>query len=441
MVRQFGVSTVAYDLMGALIVIPAALLLGRRRDDSRLVLAALTFTTVGFLLLAFWVMRWWVVASVMQITLLIWCVAAWSESRRWRWAASLAAAGVLFVLPALLRTGREHRANQQRTAAAIDLFQPLYRDLAATLRATQPEGDIIVLASPNASAGISYYGRFQSLGTLFWENAPGLRAAAEILCAESDEDALRLIRARGVTHLVMLSAATFVGEYFSLLHPARPLEDAKRTFGFRLEANPAAAPRWLQPIPYRRPADLAGIGGHDSLFKVVPEQTEEQRLFHTGVALAARGEAVAAEQSFLSALALLPVDAHAALCGFAGESAYEQGADAVAVRMFRRALQISYDADVANIAAWIMATSADSTVRDGAAALALATPLARHNPDDPVIASTLAAASAELGRFDDAVQAAERALALVRQGGGDPGMESLLAQRLATYRTRRPWRQ
>jgi hypothetical protein len=58
-----------------------------------------------------------------------------------------------------------------------------------------------------------------------------------------------------------------------------------------------------------------------------------------------------------------------------------------------------------------------------------------------MVASTLAAVHAELGRFDDAVQAAERALTLVRQGGGDQQSLSLLAQRLAAYRAKRPWRQ
>jgi tetratricopeptide (TPR) repeat protein len=442
MVRMFGVSTVAYDLVSALILIPAALLLWRRRDDTRLVLGALTVTTSAFLLLAFFVVRWWVVASAMQIILLVWLVAVGSGSSRRRWALSVAAAGLLFVFPASWRIGREHRANQRRSADAGDLFQPLYRDLAATLRATQPEGDIILLASPNVSAGVSYFGRFRSLGTLFWENAAGLRAAAEILCSESDDEALRLIQARGVTHIVMLSAATFVVEYFSLLHPKRPLDEAKRTFGFRLAENPAAGPRWLQPIPYRQPADLGGIGGTVSVFKVVAGQSEDQRLFHTGVAQLARGDAAAAEQSFRSALALIPTAAaQSALCGFAGEAAYEYGAHALAVRMFRRALQTGNNADVANLTAWILATSTDPAVRDGVAALALANSLARGAPNDPMIASTLAAAHAELGRFDDAVQAAERALTLMRQGGGDEQSVSLLAQRLATYRAKRPWRQ
>jgi hypothetical protein len=82
--------------------------------------------------------------------------------------------------------------------------------------------NVALLADPNASAGISYYGRFQSLGTLFWENVAGLRASAAILCAGTDDEALRLLSERGVTHLAISSTGLFLGEYCRLLHPDRP---------------------------------------------------------------------------------------------------------------------------------------------------------------------------------------------------------------------------
>lgn len=440
MVREFGLGSVGYDLISALILVPAVMLLWRRRDDHRLVLGALTLTCAAFLLVAFLVVRWWVVGSVLQVALLLWIVASASDrpARRGMLAAALAIG--LFLGPASFRIARDHNANRRQAVGAIDLYQPLYRDLAATVRATQPDGPIILLASPNASAGISYFGRFQSLGTLFWENAPGLRAAAEILCAEDDEDAFRLISARGVTHVVMLSAASFLEEYFSLLHPGRSRTEAQRTFGSRVAANPAAAPRWLQPIPYRRPAELGTTGGNVSVYKVVPALTEDQRWFHLALAQIARGETELAEKSFLSALALVPPEAQASLCSFAGESAYQQGEHALAVRMLRRSLRIRPEKDIAVFTAWILATSADPAVRDGVEALALVKSLEQGDPGDPVAASTLAAAYAEVGRFDDAVQMAERALASARRNG-DGQSEALLAQRLAAYRTRRPWRQ
>jgi len=299
----------------------------------------------------------------------------------------------------------------------------------------------VLLADPNASAGISYYGRFQSLGTLFWENVAGLRASAAILCAGTDDEALRLLTERGVTHLAISSTGLFLGEYFRLLHPDRPLDEGRNTFGFRLASDPRLAPRWLQAIPHRRSADLAGIGGEVALFKVVPEQREDQWWFYLAVAQVARGEIAGAEQSFLKALEHVPATARASFCGFAGEAAYNYGSDALAVQMLRRGLQLEFDPGMANLAAWILATSADATVRDGAVALAMVSRVARAEPDDPAVASTLAAALAELGRFDEAVQAAERALLLVRRGSGDPDSVALLAARLDTYRARRPWRQ
>ena len=57
--------------------------------------------------------------------------------------------------------------------------------LLVVLRASQPTGEITVLASPNASTTIGYYGRFKTLGTLYWENSAGLKAAASIFGAKT----------------------------------------------------------------------------------------------------------------------------------------------------------------------------------------------------------------------------------------------------------------
>ena len=73
------------------------------------------------------------------------------------------------------------------------------------------------------------------------------------------------------------------------------------------------------------------------------------------------------------------------------------------------------DLDALNNIAWIRATHVDPVHRNGAEAVVLAEQ-ARDAPHDPnhVLFSTLAAAYAEVGRFDDAVRAAERAIELAR---------------------------
>jgi tetratricopeptide (TPR) repeat protein len=318
-------------------------------------------------------------------------------------------------------------------------MQPLYRDIAAVLRESQPEGGIVLLANPNASAGISYFGRFQTLGTLFWENAPGLKAAAAIFSARSDDDAARLIRARGVTHIAMISATPFLAEYFRLLHPEAPLTGLKLTFGHRL-TQPSPGIPWLQPVAYRRPQDLEASAVSVALFKVDFQQNAVERLYHSATALAAGGESAGGEKLLDEALALAPAPERFALCESAGAAFYDFGHDAAAVRIFRRALAFNDDAGVATTVAWILATSSNDSLRDGIAALALVHPIAQNEPDDPTVLSALGAAHAELGQFPQAVSAAERALAIVR-ASGDRSAESLLQKRLAAYRANRPWRQ
>jgi tetratricopeptide (TPR) repeat protein len=320
-----------------------------------------------------------------------------------------------------------------------DILQPLYRDIAQAIRTTQPEGDITLLASPNASMGIGYYGGFRTIGTLFWENAAGLKAAAAIFSARSEEEAAALVRGRGITHIAMVSKASFLSEYFRLLHPDRPVEESRSTFGYRLATKPGTA-TWLQPVAYRPPADLKLSGATVFLFKVAFEQTAIERYYHTTVALAAAANLAAAEIVFRDALDQIPVDARFVFAESVGTAFYDYGADAAAARAFRRALEFKPDANVATTLAWILATTSDESLRDGRAALALIDPVAQVELNDPTVLSALAAALAEVGRFPDAVLMAERALSGA-QAANDPDSVALLQRRLDSYRANRAWRQ
>ncbi len=438
--RQLGVAALRFDLALALLLVPAAIALARRRGAARLPLAWLLVTAVALTALSVLEVRWSRTLSVAQITLVAVLATAGAPAlwpRRPGWVTAGAAA-LLFV-PAVQRVVVAHGENQAGRVAAGDLLPPLYRDLAAALRASQPQGDIILLASPNASAGIGYFGNFATLGTLFWENAPGLRAAAEIFSAATDEEAFRRVKARKVTHVVLLSHANFLGEYHALLHPHTGRDEAARAFGFRLLTQ-RAPPFWLQPIPYQPPPELREAAGTVRLFKVVPDQDEVDWLFHTAVAHVAAGDAALGERTLESALGRVPGPQRPGVLAAAGSAFYDFGADALAVRLLQRSLQLNYHAPVAVTAAWILATSRENAVRDGVGALMLAEGAARAAPDDPAALSSLAAAQAELGRFPPAVAAAERALAAAR-AAGDAASLDLLQRRLATYRAGRPWRQ
>jgi tetratricopeptide (TPR) repeat protein len=87
--------------------------------------------------------------------------------------------------------------------------------------------------------------------------------------------------------------------------------------------------------------------------------------------------------------------------------------------------------------AWVLATSPDASVRDGSRAVQLATravELTHHRSLEAV--DTLAAAYAEVGRFEDAIAWQRRALGLA-----PPEQRAGVALRLSLYEERRPYRE
>jgi tetratricopeptide (TPR) repeat protein len=90
--------------------------------------------------------------------------------------------------------------------------------------------------------------------------------------------------------------------------------------------------------------------------------------------------------------------------------------------------------------AWVLATAADESTRDGARAVQLAEDVARRaGHPNAIVLRTLAAAYAEIGRFDDAIQTAEAALKVAKATGND-GLASDLERNIAAYRVNQPIR-
>lgn len=433
--RTLGFGAVAYQLGSCLLLVPAFALAGRARGEGAVLAGFGTLVAAAFLALGFWEVRWWFVGSATQIVLLLTLLAL--TRRPWTW---VLAVSVTLMLPAAFARIAAVRSDVRAGIIdARDILQPLYRDIAAALRAAQPDGDIVLLASPNASAGIGYFGHFKSLGTLFWENTPGLKAAAAIYSARTDEEAARLIRERGVTHIVVIPTASFHIEYFQLLHPRAPGSEVNRTFGHRLLAKRPDIP-WLQSIPYRKPPDLDLAPAGVRLYRVAFDVTEEERRFQMAMALVAAGDLAEAETAFAELAARVPAASRAELHETAAAVFYDYGADAPAVRAFRRALELNPTATATTTLAWILATTADHALRDGFAALALISPVARAEPGDPTVLSAFAAALAETGRFPEAAAEATKALEAAR-AAGDQAARPLLQKRLDAYHSGKAWRQ
>ena len=238
------------------------------RREGRAPLAFAAVTAAPLLALAWLQARWQLNASAAIACVTLALLELWTAGRapRARWIALAAVVAILYLPGGFLRYYGTRVAVAEHRVGTRDAAYALARDIAATLRASQPRGEIVMLASPNASTTIGYYGRFRTLGTLYWENAAGLKAAAAIFSARDDGEAQRLVRAHGVTHVAMVSEENFVGPYFELLNPDATLDDFKGCLGVRLLTG-NNVPDWLEPLAYTLPPDLP-LGVQVRLYKV-----------------------------------------------------------------------------------------------------------------------------------------------------------------------------
>lgn len=256
-------------VMEAVPLVAALATLAVLRGRSPAMLVFTTFVAAALLAMAWWQVRWQINASAAQVCLMLVLIDTWTAGRTTtrRWLAMATAVAVLFVPGAIDHYGSSIRALADRRVGMRDVGLALSRDIARALRASQPRGEIVLLASPDASTTVGYYGRFRTIGTLYWENSAGLKAAASMFSAHDDAEAERLLRGRGVTHVAMISDGNFVAPYYDLLHPGASRAQIEDSFGWRLLAG-AAPPAWLEPIPYELPPDLGMLGTRVLLFKV-----------------------------------------------------------------------------------------------------------------------------------------------------------------------------
>lgn len=106
-----------------------------------------------------------------------------------------------------------------------------------------------------------------------------------------------------------------------------------------------------------------------------------------------------------------------------------------AVRHFRNALLLRPGwRHATNDLAWILATSPDPELRNPEEAVSLIETVLLQEEYHAAMLDTLGAAHAATGRYDDAVRAADRALALARR---DPALAAAIRERRALYRAGR----
>ena len=218
-IRRDGFTPIVWATLLPLFILGPAIWLIKRGStaaDDRIALSFALgpiFVAVGF---ACFEINWWNGVDAALLILVVVIISTLlrsdcSKSGRWAWglvSIVVIIPGAIQLLP--LGSGPKNGLSQ------VEAFGLIERDLARWLRQHMGNEEAVVLATPNQTTTLYYYGGLKGLGTLDWENREGLGAAVRILSATTPEEAFELINRRGVTHIIIPSWDSYLDVYTQL---------------------------------------------------------------------------------------------------------------------------------------------------------------------------------------------------------------------------------
>src|SRR5882724_3421034 len=176
----------------------------------------------------------------------------------------------------------------------------------------------------------------------------------------------------------------------------------------------------------------------EQAIKLQPDYAEAY--FNRGNVLYAKGRIDEAITDWEKDLQIQPNDANA-YTGL-GNALLRKGSLREAIANYEKALALAPEDPRSRInVAWVLATASDASIRDGAKAVEFARKAVElSNTEDPKFLRALAAAYAEAGRFSEAIEAAQRGMAIAtRQSNFE--LAHLLQGDIALYQIGLPLRQ
>jgi len=289
-------------------VILAFVLIGNKKIDSASKAILLLLVCPIFLITAlqFRQVRWGMLNGPMYIALAslvipqLWRLVPRIPAYRIISALVLAGAAYLFAVDTvkgmLMPFWNQYNSKQNMQVGSGQILALLHRDMAKAILQNANGKPVTVLSSPNSSCLLATFGGFQTLGTLYWENVEGLKNAAKILNAQSDEEALAMIKKQGITHVSLMTWENFIGPYFQIIYPNPvPGKSLENSFGQRALFK-KIIPQWARPIPYPKNFLTNALKQDVLMLEIVPDQTKEEAEFHLARFLRiSEGNPVAAE--------------------------------------------------------------------------------------------------------------------------------------------------
>jgi len=179
------------------------------------------------------------------------------------------------------------------------------------------------------------------------------------------------------------------------------------------------------------------IAQYRKALEMIPNNAE--LYYNLGLALSAKGDTDGAIVCYRQALKINPRSAEA--CGNLGVALLQKGEAKEAMDTWQKCLEIEPNQiQVPNNLAWLLATTPDDSLRNGAKAVALAAQAnLSSGGGNPAILRTLAAAYAEAGNYGLAVVTARRALGLAQEQKNDK-LAATLEKEIKLYEADTPIR-
>ncbi len=200
---------------------------------------------------------------------------------------------ILVLIPFPLFTAAQWVSGGHFTpgVSELDLTQIVTRDVSQRLRYRLGNDRGVILSGPTTTTWMMYFGGFRGIGSLYWENVDGLRTAAAIYSATTDDEAKRLIDQNHVTHIAIYQWDAFAEEYArlgaGLRKPKddreRQAQDSRLSQAFILKIlTKHYLPHWLRPLPYRLPDHPWLKNSYIMLLEVVPEMSDAEFALRIG---------------------------------------------------------------------------------------------------------------------------------------------------------------
>ncbi len=441
-------------------LVAGVVLMGFRRvgRGTKAILLFLSIPILVITALMFYQTRWSLLISPLYIALAGFVIPqAWKLVPPRLWMRAVAAGlllllSSLFIEPSFSNTIRpvweQFQSGDKIICSRGQTLALLHRQMAKTILDNARGRPVTLLSSPNSSCLLSALGGFRTIGTLYWENAAGLKAAADGLNAQSNDEALAFMKKHGVTHISLMSWENFIEPFFHILYPKPvPGKSFENSFAKQALAN-KQIPIWARPLIFPPNSLTKALDQQVLLLEVVPEQNVNEAKFHlarfvrfvegnpvqaeitlrevlesapdstlVNVELAdlyigqrRYGEAI---QQILSALKLAPPDAGQSLVNNMIATLSRAEKWNLLAGFLREATALpNASPSTLEKAAWFFATSPDPSVRDPRFALACCDRLDAASPDRPFRFLARAAALAALGDFQPAPALLEKAIAL-----------------------------